>query len=60
MTEAKKILKQAAIQIGAGGSAGKYNENKKIHIKSYFIIVLLHNNRFCGSMHNASIRSSEN
>jgi hypothetical protein len=35
MSEGRKLLKQAAMQIGAGGSAGRYK--KQVHIHSHFV-----------------------
>jgi hypothetical protein len=35
MSEGRKFLKQAAMQIGAGGSAGRHK--KQIYIHSHFI-----------------------
>jgi len=35
MSEGRKFLKQAAMQIGAGGSAGRYE--KQVHVHSYFV-----------------------
>ena len=35
MSEGRKLLKQAAMQIGAGGSAGRYK--KQVHVHSYFV-----------------------
>jgi len=35
MSEGRKFLKQATMQIGAGGSAGRYE--KQVHVHSYFV-----------------------
>jgi len=43
MSEGRKFLKQAALQIGAGGSAGRYK--KQVHVHSYFVFTF--NYKFC-------------
>jgi hypothetical protein len=53
MSEGRKFLKQAAMQIGAGGSAGRYK--KEVHVHSYFVSTF--NYKFCTQPGDISFKS---
>lgn len=53
MSEGRKLLKQAAMQIGAGGSAGRYE--KQVHAHSYFVSTF--NYKFCAQPDDLSFKS---
>lgn len=55
MSDVKSLLKDAAIQIGSGGSAGKFHLNFSALLYTFSVVI-----RLSRSIYNAPFRPGEN